>query len=401
MKANFPPKRFPRWIWVAAAVAVVAVAALAALRPSARTPVSTAAPARRDLVVSITSDGTLEPPPGGELRAPANAVVREIPVAEGERVTRGTVLVRLGDPELEQSALTARSGAMVLGEERSRAAAEADSARRQMQYLESVFESDRRLIAQAAIPRATFESDELAYRQAQDRLRQAEAHLGSLGGTSPGEGSPSRVRLADEAARELQSRVEALTLRAPTDGIVYGLPRKAGEAVTAGQLVASVTDPDHLRVRARIDQPDLPRIAAGQRMIVTFDGLPDRHWDGRVQSVPGGVTDVGGRQVGEVLGEISDPKLSLPPNASVNIQVIAGEKRGALAIPRAALLRDGGQRYVFVLVSGRAKRRPVTVGLIGLSDVEITSGLSEQDRVLIPGTVPLTDGVRVTAAQPS
>ena len=41
---------------------------------------------RKDLVVTITSDGTLEPPPGGELRAPASASVAAILVAEGQRV---------------------------------------------------------------------------------------------------------------------------------------------------------------------------------------------------------------------------------------------------------------------------------------------------------------------------
>ncbi len=207
------------------------------------------------------------------------------------------------------------------------------------------------------------------------------------------------MELSAEAARDLQRRVASLTIRAPADGIVYGLPRKAGETVAAGQVVASVADPEHLRVRTRVDEPDLPRIAVGQRMIVTFDGLPDRRWEGKVLSVPSGVTETGGRQVGEVVGEISDTRLTLPPNASVNVQIIVGEKRSVLSIPRAALQRDGAQRYVYVLEKGRARRRPVSVGLIGLSDVEIVNGLSEKEIVLIPGTVALSEGMRVNVAK--
>ena len=388
------PRKSPwRWILPAAAVAAVA-AALFAFRGSAQAPVPSAKPARKDLVVSITSDGSLEPPAGGELRAPANATVREISAAEGQRVTRGTPLVRLDQPELEQSAWTARSGAVALAEDRSRASSELDSARRESEHLRAVVESDRRLLAEKAIPRATLEADELAYRQSEDRVSQAQARLESLAG-GPG---ASRVRLANESARELEGRLAALTLRAPTDGIVYGLPRKAGETVAAGQLVASVADPQHLRVRARVDQPDLPRVAPGQRMVVTFDGLPDRRWDGRVVSVPSGVTEVGGRQVGEVIGEISDPALSLPPNAAVNVQIVVGEKRGVLSIPRAALQRDGPQRFVWTVENGRARRRPVTVGLVGLSDVEVATGLSEKDVVLLPGPAPLAEGARVTVA---
>jgi hypothetical protein len=54
-----------------------------------------------------------------------------------------------------------------------------------------------------------------------------------------------------------------------------------------------------------------------------------------------------------------------------------------------------------VLDNGRAHRKPVTVGLDGLSDVEITGGLSGGDVVLIPGAAPLSEGVRVSAAGPA
>jgi len=106
---------------------------------------------------------------------------------------------------------------------------------------------------------------------------------------------------------------------------------------------------------------------------------------------------VGGRQVGEVLGEISDPTSRLPPNASVNVQIVVGEKKGALVVPRAALQRDGERRFVWILQNGRARRRDVKVGLVGLTEVEVTSGLADGDRVLMSGAVPLSEGLRVAA----
>jgi multidrug efflux pump subunit AcrA (membrane-fusion protein) len=133
---------------------------------------------------------------------------------------------------------------------------------------------------------------------------------------------------------------------------------------------------------------------------VTFDGLPDRRWDGRVLTVPSGVTETAGRQVGEAIGEISDPKLTLPPNASVNVEVVVGEKKGALTIPRAALVRDGDHRSVFVPDGSHARRREVTVGLVGLSDVEVLTGLAEGDTILLPGAAPLADGATVRIAAP-
>ncbi|MFY9550042.1 MAG: efflux RND transporter periplasmic adaptor subunit, partial [Thermoanaerobaculia bacterium] len=198
-------------------------------------------------------------------------------------------------------------------------------------------------------------------------------------------------------ADELEKRADALTVRASSSGVVYGLPRRAGEAVAAGQVVASVVDPERRRVRARVDQPDLPRIAPGQRMVLAFNGLPRESWEGKVTQVAPGLREVGGREVGEVLGEVADPKGRLPTNAAVDVQIVTGEKSGTLVVPRAAVIRDGDRRYVYVLEDGRARRRDVQVGLLGLNEVEITGGLKEGDTVILPGAAALSDGLRVRA----
>ena len=194
---------------------------------------------------------------------------------------------------------------------------------------------------ESAIPRATFETDELAYRQAVEKLRVAQARFESLGRL--GRGTDRVWSWPETAARELERRVAALTVTAPPPGIAYGLPRKTGETVAAGQVVASVADPEHLRVRARVDQPDLPRVAVGQRLIVTFDGLPDRRWRARSSPSRSGVREASGARSGEVIGEISDQAAVASPNASVNVQIVVGEKHGVPTIPRAALFRDGNR----------------------------------------------------------
>jgi HlyD family secretion protein len=393
---DHPVYRIP-WRWIAGVAVVVTLAlAVIALRGPSGVPVTTARAARKDLVVPILSDGTLEPPAGGELRAPEAATVATIPAHEGERVVKGAPLVVLQSSELTQAALQARSTAAQLSEEKIRAGGDHEQQKRETARAKETFEADARLLKESAIPRATYETDELAYRQSVERLRVAQARFDSLAGSGAGR---SRLDLAEEAARELERRVAALTVKAPIEGIAYGLPRKTGETVAAGQVVASVADPGRLSVRARVDQPDLPRVAVGQRLIVTFDGLPDRRWEGRVLAVSAGVREASGREVGEVLGEISDKPLSLPPNASVNVQIVVGEKHGVLTIPRAALFRDGNRRFVYRLEEGRARRRDVSVGLIGLTDVEITNGLQENDSVILPGTVPLSDGLRVTTTR--
>ena len=387
----------PAWRWGLALMVLALLAGVVAAVSRPKGPfVQTAAVRRGDLLVPVQCDGTLEPPPGGELRAGDAATVAELLVQNGDHVRAGVPLVRLENMELSRKALDARSEALRLESDRATAAADMTELERRQKQAAKVFEADGRLLAGGAITRMAYEQDELALSDAQDRVRAARARLEALEGAN--NAKASRTELARQSAAELERRVAALTVRAPADGLVYGLPRRSGEAVVAGQVVANVIDSAHRRLRARVDQPDLPQTAAGQRLIVTFDGLAGERWEGKVTFVDPGLREVGGREVGEVLGDVADPKSKLPSNAAVDVQIVTGEKSGALVAPRASVFRDGERRYVYVLEGVRARRRDVTIGLLGLTEVEIVSGLTEKDTVILPGATALSDGLRVRAS---
>jgi RND family efflux transporter MFP subunit len=385
-----------RWTGIATLVILLAGVIAALSRPRG-VPVQVVPVRRGDLVVPIQCDGTLEPPPGGEMRAAEAATVAELLVHEGDHVKVGTPLLRLANPDLTQKALEARADALRLRAEREAAAADLADLERQVGHLRDVFDADGRLLGSGAITRMTYQADELALREAEDRARAARARLDGLEGTS--KSGASRLALAEKAADDLERRAAALTVDSPAAGVVYGLPRRVGEAVAAGQIVANVIDPEHRRVRARIDQPDLPRVSPGERAIVGFDGLPHEHWEGKVTFVAPGLREVAGREVGEVLVEVADPEGKLPANAAVDLQIVTGEKKGTLVVPRASVFRDGERRFVYVFDHGRARRREIEIGLLGLTEAEALHGLEERDRVILPGATPLTDGARVRATK--
>ena len=382
------PGGWLRWLLVLGALGIGLVLVLALARPRGAV-VQTASVRKGPIVVPVRSDGSLEPPPGGELRAEESATVGRIVASEGDRVRAGDLLLVLESPDLSQKALDARSEALGLSADLESARAELAEAERQEKHLREISESDARLLAGGAITKSAAETDERAWRAAEDRLRAAKARAAGL------EGSGSRLALSERAAADLERRASSLSVRAPVEGIVYGLPRRVGEAVSAGQVVANVIDPLRRRVRARVDQPDLPRIAVGQRLQVTFDGLPQERWSGRVVTVAPGLRTESGREVGDVVGEIADAQAKLPANAAVEVEIVTGEKADALVVPRAALLRDGDRRFVYVYEDGRARRREISVGLLGMSDAEVASGLRENERVILPGGAPLADGLRV------
>jgi HlyD family secretion protein len=373
---------------------LAAGAALLGGRRAAR--VQTAPVARENLRVTVTCAGRLEPPPGGELRATEPGTVVAVLKDDGATVARGEPLVRLDSPDLVARAREARDAVEQLEAEAVAASAEVDQARLEAEHRRGRLAGDLRLLELGAVSRASVDESRLARDQAEEKLRSAEARLQAL--VQGERGGRSRLELARERARALDARVASLTARAPFPGVVYGLPRRAGGVVAPGQVLASVTDPARPAVRGRLDQPDLPRVRVGQPLLVTFDGLPDRAFAGTVQAAGRDLREEGGRNVGEIVGEIRDPDRRLPLNASVNVEVVVGERSSALAIPRAAVHRDGPRRYVLAVRDGRAERRPIEVGLVGSVDVEVLGGLVEGERVILPGATPIADGQRVALA---
>ena len=234
-----------RWRLAAVLVglALVAILLMALTRPRG-VPVQVVEVRRGDLVVPVQCDGTLEPPPGGELRAAEVATVAEIPAHEGARVVAGTTLVRLDNAELSQKALDARSEALRLRADRASAEADLAEAERAEKHQREVVEADARLLSSGAISRATAETDERALRQAEDRTRSTRARLAGLDGAGIPAGARRADRLGARAPRRRphpQGSRRRRRLRPPAPGRRdrhrrpgRGERRGSGEAERAG-----------------------------------------------------------------------------------------------------------------------------------------------------------------------
>jgi HlyD family secretion protein len=373
-------------------VAALALAFLALLLPRSATPVRTSRAERSNLRVTVSCSGELRPPREGELRAPEAGSVAALEVAEGAVVRAGQPLLRLASPELVTQQLGARADLAQLEAEHSASSADLLEARADVEARRRAAEQDARLLKADAISRGAAEASAAALRAAQARLEAATARATSLDPADPS----SRLALARARVRQLDARVSGLLVRAPIDGTAFGLPR-VGEAVSLGQHLGGLAHPDRPRLLVRVDEPDVPRVAVGQRLLVSFDGLPGKRFEGQLLSLDRGLRESEGRQVAEGEGELADPGHLLPLNAGVSVEVVVGDRKDTLVVPRGALEREGDRRYVLVVRDGRAERRPVEVGLIGLSEVEVLEGLSPGEEVILLGATPIAPGQRVRA----
>ena len=371
--------------------------------------VHTASVERGSIRSLISTNGKIEPIRNFEAHAPVATTVKHLFVREGDHVRQGQLLLQLDDASLlsqaarAQAAIKAaqadqsdlktggtREELLTLDSQLIKARSARDAAQRNLDAL-------RRLQQQGAAS-----AGEVT--QAEDTLQRAQADLTLLEQKQKDRYSqPEAAKVLAQGA-EAQAAYEAAedaldksSVRAPYDGIVYALPVKQGAYVQTGDLLLQEGDLSQMLVRTFVDEPDIGRLAAGQKIEITWDALPGRIWSGTVSAVPAMVKLRGARNVGEVTCIVDNHDLRLLPNVNVGVTVITAEHSGVLTLQREAVRMDDTKPYVYQVVDGELKRREVEVSLQNLTQVEITGGLSENSVVALSSAdaKPLTDGARV------
>jgi HlyD family secretion protein len=356
----------------------------------------------------ISTNGKVEPIQNFEAHSPVPTTVKRLFIKEGDHVRKGQLLLQLDDSDLLSQAARAQaqmksaqanqsdlqnSGTkeelLTLDSELAKARNARDSAQRNLEAL-------RRLQQQGAASAGEV-------KQAEDALQRAQADTTLLEQKRKDRYSQPEVARVQAQGAEAQAAYDAAedalrksSVRAPFDGIVYALPVKQGAYVQTGDLLLQEGDLSRMLVRTFVDEPDIGRLATGQKIEVTWDALPGRIWTGTVSTIPSTVKLRGARNVGEVTCTVDNNDLRLLPNVNVGVTVITAEHSSALTLLREAVRMDDTKPYVYQVVDGKLKRREVEVSLQNLTQVEITSGLPEHSVVVLSSadSKPLIDDAR-------
>jgi HlyD family secretion protein len=361
------------------------------------------------LVSTISTNGRVEPEVNFELHTPIASTVKAVYAQPGDQVPAGKLLMVLDNAQALAREATAESGVRAAqaaleaathnGTQQERQMASADMTRARLERDEA-HRSLQALIRLNSTGAAS-PSEVAAARQ---RLDAAEANLHASEQSansrySPAEIERARAALADAKANLAAERqvVAQTYVHAPAAGTIYSLGAGRTEFVEEGKLLMQLADLHHERVRAYFDEPEIGRLAVGQKIQIKWDAKPGRIWNGHIQRVPITVMDLGTRSVGEVLVQVDDADGQLLPDTNVTVTVTISSESSALSVPREALHSENGKTYVYKIVKDGLQRTFVTIGTINLTQVAILSGLQEGDMVAT-GTAngqPLQEGVPI------
>jgi HlyD family secretion protein len=401
------------WLIVGGALALTALLVFLSGRGSTAR-VAVADVVRENLSSVVSTNGKVEPVMPRSFRAGYPTFVEQVYAVEGQQVKRGQKLFALDDTEVQADLAQARADLATQEEALSvakagghasqlaKAVADLQKAQASRDQLHRDNETLTKLVAEKAATPEELEQNRLQLTQAEAdvqsfvKMKQTLEQQAKL--------DEGRVALLVEharaAVRDLEERLQSAHGTAPFDGTLYSLPIRQGDFVKAGDLLAEIADLHQVRIRAFIDEPELGQIDVNQSVEIFWDAHPDRVWNGRTEMLPKQVVTRGTRNVGELICSVSNDRLDLLPNTTVDVRIHISERPAALVVPRGAVYIEGDKRFVFRVEDNRLHRRLIKVGIANPTKIEVLSGLSEGDVVALPGEVSLKENLRIIPVRP-
>jgi multidrug efflux pump subunit AcrA (membrane-fusion protein) len=163
------------------------------------------------------------------------------------------------------------------------------------------------------------------------------------------------------------------------DGVIYETYKELGEAVKRNEAVALVGEKGGKYLQLAVDQQDIGRVKEGQDVVVKMDIASDKVYKAKVSKVyPNMNANDQSFRVDASFAD--DPGLQFI-NASVEANIVIATKDNALVLPRQSV---NANNEVQINTGGKKKTVKVQTGLKNLSEIEILSGIGEQDEVLMP-----------------
>jgi HlyD family secretion protein len=409
------PSALGRRLWILVGGLLVLIALLVFIGGRGSTARVAVADVVRENVSSVVStNGKVEPIQPRSFRAGYPTFVERVYAVEGQQVKRGQMLFALDDTEVQADLAQARADFSAQQEALSvakagghasqlaKAAADLKKAEASRDQLRRDNESLSRLVDEKAATPEELQQNKLQLVQAEADVQSLEKMKQSVEEQS--QLDQGRVALLLEHARvtvqDLEERLESAHGAAPFDGTLYSLPIRQGDFVKAGDLLAEMADLHQVRIRAFIDEPELGQVEVNQPVEILWDAHPDRVWNGRTEVLPKQVVTRGTRNVGELICSVTNDRLDLLPNITVDVRIRISERPSALVVPRGAVYIEGDKRYVFRVEDNRLHRRDIKVGIANPTKIEVLSGLNEGDVVALPGEAALKQNLRIIAVRP-
>jgi multidrug efflux system membrane fusion protein len=324
--------------------------------------VRTSAVAARDVVYEVKALGSLEPQELVRVTAEVDGVATEVLFHEGDKVTPATVLVRLDPARYRLERDRAKASLAQATADLSRSSA--DLARREQLAAD-------RLVAPEELNRARSEASRFS----------------------------AAVEVAQAALGIAEQNLGRSDVRAAAGGSIDTRSVETGQYVRTGTALATLVDTSRLKLRFKVGDAESLRARVGQELQFRVSALGPKTFPATVYHV-GEMADPATRQV-EVLAWVKNPG-DLKPGFFAEVTLAAASRKRSTVVPEGAVLASDRGFVSYIVENGKARARPVEVGLrTGDGWIEIVTGLETGEVVVTEGSDRLADGMLVRVVEDS
>jgi len=359
--------------------------------------VTPAIEARIERAIAVT--GTLAAEDQVTMAFKVTGRLEQLDVDLGTSVESGQTLASLASTDFQ---LRVTQADAALQQARARLGLPADGAEERIDIEQtSVVRQARAVLDQARLVRdraASFAKDGIG---SQADLDAAQANLRVAEGRYQDsiEEVHNRQALLVQRRTELELAKQAVTdsrLRAPFAGSVRERHATPGQYLAAGAPVVTIVKINPLRLRLSISERESAAVRLGQAVRVTLEGDSVVHI-GRVARISPAIEEAS--RTLSIEAEVANPSGQLRPGAFANAEVVTDSVGTALLVPASAVVSFAGVDKVFVVADGKAAERRITVGRREADRVEILTGVTAGDRVVVsPGNLVAGDAVTVSTS---
>jgi HlyD family secretion protein len=380
-----------------------------AAETGAAAPVQVTAVTQATIRRIVEGDGVLFPRDQASVMPKLSAPVQKFYVNRGDHVRQGQLLAVLENRDLTASAaegkgaveqaksnLRATEGATI-PESVGKAEIDLQAARDARDNAKKVLDSREQLFQQGALARRPVDESQLAYSQALAQYRVADEHLKALQSVSNEEqikGATAQVESAKAHYEALEAQVAYSRVTSPIAGIVADRPINVGEMANPGSPLITVVDISRVVARVDVPQNAASAVKQGQTAIITQPGNSDQ-MEGKVTVVSPAANP--NTTTVQVWIEIANVGERLKPGSAVHAAISSEVYKAATVVPVAAILpaEEGGTAVLTVSQDSIAHRRAVKLGVREGSQVQVLSGVTPGEEVVVVGGIGLDDKAKV------
>ena len=380
-----------------------------------------------EISTSYTYSGKVQPDKEVNVFGTVQGTVRSVNFDVGDTVKEGDILFQMDTEAIEdnlvvlqaqlaaadagvgsaETALELVDGAAMQSQILSAQAA-AQQAQLTLENTRTTYENNKRLYEAGILSKTEMDQIEMGLKQAEIANTQAQEALSLITEKMPEENKRQasdglKAAQAQKDAVEAQivsaqKSLEDASVTSPISGTVSACTVTEDTLLsTAGGAPFTIIDTSKVNLSVGVSEQIINSLHSGDAVQVTVSSASSEPFEGVIKTVSPAAGQTG---TYEIKVELSNPDGMLKPGMFAEVVFTKEKRENTIVLPRSAVLSDAEQEYVFVENSGTVQKIVVQTGIDNGDEIEIVSGLSQGDRVVIKGQEYLSDGTAVTVQAP-